>query len=131
MYIDAVIVQGENRTFSSSIKVLDENETDFIPMDLDDYSIEFRVMGSPTADGEVLLSKIITQNTDRATIGRITDAANGQFDFSITRDDTISLGLGKHPIQLRLLNAETGELVYTVTEGGLNGEFNSITIVQV
>lgn len=131
MYIDAVITKGESRSFTSSINVRNEDETDFIPFDLGEYSVEFRVMGAPTADAEVLLNKIITQNTEDNKEGRITDAENGQFIFTITDEDTQTLGLGKFPIQLRILNAESLEHIFTLTEGGLNGEYNAITIVQV
>lgn len=131
MYIDAVIIKGENRAFTSSIQVLNDDETEFEPMDLGEYSIQLRVMGAPTADAKVLLEKVITQNTNEETFGRITDAQEGQFTFVISDEDTETLGLGKFPIQLRLLNAETLEHIFTITEGGLNGEFNSITIVQV
>lgn len=131
MYIDAVIIKGETRSFTSSINIKNEDETDFLPFDLTDYSVEFRVMGAPTADAEVLLSKIITQNTDEDIEGRITDAEYGQFTFTVTDENTQTLGLGKFPIQLRILNADTLEHIFTLTEGGLNGEFNAITIVQV
>lgn len=132
MYIDAVIVKGETKGFSSTINVLDEDTNNtFVPLDLNNYTIQFRVMGSATADAEVLVEHLITQNTDVETEGQITEPEQGQFTFVITEEDTETLGLGKFPIQLRLLDAETLEHEFTITEGGLNGEYNAITIVQV
>lgn len=132
MYIDAVIVKGETKGFSSTINVLDKDTNNtFVPLDLNDYTVQFRVMGSATADAKVLVEHLITQNTDVETEGQITEPEQGQFTFVITKEDTETLGLGKFPIQLRLLNAETLEHEFTITEGGLNGEYNAITIIQV
>ena len=131
LYIDAVVVYGTKKTFTVSIETLNEDMVTFSPLDLNPYSVRFTVLGSATADGEVLLRKIITQNTEESTTGIIDVPDNGQFSFTITKDETINLGLGNHPIMLELLNAETLEPEITLTEGGLQGEFNKISIVQV
>lgn len=131
LYIDAVVVYGTKKTFTVSIETLNEDMVTFSPLDLNPYSVRFTVLGSATADGEVLLQKIITQNTEESTTGIIDVPDNGQFSFTITKDETINLGLGNHPIMLELLNAETLEPEITLTEGGLQGEFNKISIVQV
>ena len=131
LYIDAVVVYGTNKTFTVSIETLNEDMVTFSPLDLNPYSVRFTVLGSATADGEVLLQKIITQNTEESTTGIIDVPDNGQFSFTITKEETINLGLGNHPIMLELLNAESLEPEITLTEGGLQGEFNKISIVQV
>jgi len=131
-FMDAVVVKGTKRTFSVSINHLKENSlTEFEPLDLDSYSVRFKVLGSATADGEVLLSKIITQNTDVDEVGLIDVPDNGQFTFTITAEDTQQLGLGKFPIMLELLDVNTLEPLVTLTEGGYKGEFNKLQIVQV
>lgn len=130
MYIDAVVVLGETKGFSCSIQV-NTNASNFVPLDLNNYAVQFRVMGAPTADAEVLVEHIITQNTDIETQGQINNPANGEFTFVITAEDTVKLGIGNHPIQLRLLNAEDLEPEYTLTEGGEKGEFSKLQIVQV
>lgn len=131
LYIDAVVVYGTKKTFTVSIETLNEDMVTFSPLDLNPYSVRFTVLGSATADGEVLLQKIITQNTEESTTGIIDVPDNGQFSFTITKEETINLGLGNHPIMLELLNAESLEPEITLTEGGLQGEFNKISIVQV
>ena len=130
MYIDAVVVLGETKGFSCSIQV-NSNANYFSPLDLNGYAVQFRVMGAPTADAEVLVEHIITQNTNIETEGQINNPENGEFTFVISAEDTVKLGIGNHPIQLRLLNADSLELEYTLTEGGEKGEFSSIQVVQV
>ena len=130
MYIDAVTVLGETKGFSCSIQV-NNNANYFSPLDLNGYAVQFRVMGAPTADAEVLVEHIITQNTDIETEGQINNPENGEFTFVISAEDTVKLGIGNHPIQLRLLNADSLELEYTLTEGGEKGEFSKLQIVQV
>lgn len=133
LFIDAVIVKGTKRTFLVTINQKTEDLTSktFEPLDLDPYSIKLTVLGSATADAKVLLQKVITQNTDNDTIGRIVDSSNGQFTFTFTAQETINLGLGNFPIMLELVDPETLENQFTLTEGGYKGEFNKIQIVQV
>lgn len=131
-FIDAVVVKGTKRTFSVSINQLKENSlTEFEPLDLDPYSIVLKVLGSSTADGAVLLEKVITQNTDVDEEGVIDVPDNGQFSFTITAEDTQELGLGKFPIMLQLVDPTSLEPQITLTEGGFGGEFNKLQIVQV
>ena len=66
-YIDAVCVKGERKVFSCSIEVTDTG-TVFNPLDLTDYNVRFRVLGSPTADAKVLVEHIITQVSDLESI---------------------------------------------------------------
>lgn len=142
MFIDAVCIYGENKNFSVSLNtVMAEDDTTssyivhngvkFVPFDLSDYAIKFSVLGSATADAKVLLEHIITQDTDQETVGQITDPVNGQFIFAISKEETIQLGLGKHPIKLDILDIDTLEHIFTLTEGGDNAEFNKIFITQV
>lgn len=131
MFIDAVIVKGNAKNFSVTINVLDENENVFVPLDLNPYAIQFRVLGAPTADAKVLLEHTITQNTKINIDGQITNAEQGEFTFNITEEDTEKLGLGKFPIQINMLDVETLQHEFTLTEGGENSEFNCIRIVQV
>lgn len=131
LYIDAVVVKGTSRTFTVSIETLNEDGITFSPLDLDPYSVRFTVLGSATADGTVLLQKVITQNTEESEEGAITAPESGEFSFTINSDDTNTLGLGNFPIMLELLNAETLEVEFVLTEGGHQAEFNRIQVVQV
>lgn len=132
LYIDAVVVKGTKRVFGCTVNTKTQNEAkdEFAPLDLTPYSVRFRVLGSATADAKVLLEKIITQTTDEESIGIINDAENGQFEFVINIADTQLLGLGKFAIMIELLDANTLEPQITLTEGGYNGEFNKLQIVQ-
>ena len=132
LYIDAVVVKGTRRIFGCTVNTKTQNEAkdEFAPLDLTPYSVRFRVLGSATADAKVLLEKIITQTTDEESIGIISDAENGQFEFVINIADTQLLGLGKFAIMIELLDANTLEPQITLTEGGYNGEFNKLQIVQ-
>lgn len=130
-FIDAVIVKGESRSFSASIQIRNEQGTGFEPLDLSNYAVRFRIMGATTSDAEVLIERVITQNTEEENYGIISNPENGEFIFVVTADDTLKVGLGEHPIMLELLDAASLEHEFTLTEGGLDGEFNSIRIVQV
>lgn len=132
LFIDAVVVKGTGRTFTVSINHLQENSlTVFEPLDLNPYSIKFKIMGSSTADGKILIEKLITQNSNPDVEGLIFDPNNGQFSFTVTAEDTINLGLGDFPIMLELVDPDTLETQFVLTEGGQQAEFNKIKIVQV
>lgn len=131
MYIDAVCIKGQGKTFTCSIQVKDETETTFIPLDLNDYSVQFKVLGAPTLDAKTLIEHVITQNSEYEEYGQIYDAANGEFTFGLTADEINAIGLGDHPIALSLLNADDLTPATILTEGGLKGEFNKIKVVQV
>lgn len=131
LYIDAVVVKGTSRTFTVSIETLNEDGVTFSPLDLNPYSIRFTVLGSATADGTVLIQKVITQNTEETDTGLITAPDNGEFSFTVTAADTQALGLGNFPIMLELLNAGTLDVEFVLTEGGHQAEFNKLSIVQV
>lgn len=131
LFIDAVILKGQGRTLGVKINQRNEVDTDFEPLDLTDFAVRFRVLGSATKDAEVLVEHIITQFTDPDVDGEIYNAQGGEFSFCINRDDTEKLGLGKFPISIDLLDVETLEYVDTITEGGENGEFNKVFIVEV
>lgn len=130
-FIDAVVVKGTTKRFTVSIQVRNAQDTGFEPLDLSDYSIGFYIMGAPTADAKRLVEKVITQNTDDDLEGSIYNPEGGEFSFVITDEDTKRVGLGKHPIMLELLDAASLTSEFVLTEGGLNGEFNSIQVVQV
>lgn len=131
MFIDAKVIKGLTKVFNCTIETLDETGTKFNPFNLTPYSIRFRVLGSTTADAEVLTEHIINSNTDLETDGQYLDATNGNFAFVVTAEDTEILGLGEHPIQIDLLDYETGSYVDTITQGGKRGEFSKIMIIQV
>lgn len=131
MFIDCVVIKGEGKQHACTIKVKDETNTKFIPFDLSPYSVLFRVLGAPTANAKVLVEHEITPSSDIEVDGEITDPENGEFTFCITKEDTLTLGLGKFPIQIQVIDQETKELVHTITSGGKNGEFNVIHVVQV
>ena len=126
-----MVVKGQTKQFLCTIQCLDETGQSFVPMDLSPYNIRVSILGSPTADAQVLVQHILNENTNIETEGQITDSDNGEFTFVITDEDTQVLGLGNFPIMLELLDYDTNELVYTITQGGLNGEFNKIQIIQV
>lgn len=129
-YINATCIKGQRNSFTVSIEIND-NASDFSPLDLNNYAICFQVLGSPTADAKVLIEKIITQNTDIEELGQIDDPNNGGFTFVISKADTNLLGLGKFPIKLDLLDATSLALIYSLTIGDENNEFNAIRVVQV
>lgn len=137
LYIDTVVVKGTKRIFSVKI---DQEATpeekqqgvDWTALDLSLINVRFRVLGSAEGNGIILIEKIITQSSDEDTIGTIADPASGEFTFTITVDDTEKLGLGSFPIIIELLDVQTGEVIHTLTEGGIaNAEFNKITVVRV
>lgn len=130
MFIDAVVIKGQTRSFTATIN-LNDNADIFNPMDLNPYNIRFRVLGAPVANAKVLVEHLITQNTEIDTGGQITNPENGEFTFTITADDTEILGLGKKPIMIDIIDAESNEFLYTLSEGSQNGEFNKVYIVQV
>lgn len=130
MYIDAVVISGETKSFSCSIQAKNEVGR-FEYLNLNNYSVLFQVLGSPTADAEVLVEHLITQNTEIGIDGQINDPDNGTFTFTITAEDTKKLGLGNHPIRLVLVDATDLVPEFTLTEGGQKGEFSTIQIVQV
>lgn len=130
-YLDAVQVYGDSKNFSVTIETTEDEGATFSPFDLSNYSVRFRVMGSATLAGTVLLEKIITQNTDIDVEGQITDAENGMFEFCITSADTKKLGLGAHPITIDILDAASLTEIYVLSEGGLTAEFSKLRIVQV
>lgn len=131
MFIDAVILYGQSKNFSVSVNILDDETGEFVPFDLSDYAVSFKVLGSPTANAEVLVEHIITETTDLDNDGQITDAQNGQFTFNITAEDTATIGIGQHPIKIDIVDSESLDLEFTLTEGGKDGEFNKVYIVQV
>ena len=137
LYMDAVVVYGAGRTFSVSIKRPTEETANlanptFEALDLSPYNVRFRVLGSATADATVLIEKIITQVSTPSEEGQIDNPENGEFTFTITADDTKTLGLGYHPIMIQLLDSTTEEVVYTLTEGGIaQSEFTKIQVVRI
>lgn len=131
-FIDAVVVKGAgNKRFTVSIEERDETETSFIPFDLSNYLIRFRVLGAPTADGKVLIEHTFDANSEIDKGGQITDGQNGQFTFTITEEDQEKLAVGKYPIDLSILTPEDNSAEIILTEGGERGEFNCIRVVQV
>ena len=132
MYIDCVVIKGEDsKGFSCSSQVTDNNGATFAPLDLNGYSVLFQILGAPTADAKVLVEHLITQNTDLFSEGQINNPEVGEFTFVITKEDTDIIGLGNHPIRLVLVNADDLTPELTLTEGGLNGEFSKVQVVQV
>ena len=136
LYIDGVVVIGKTRTFSVQINQVTEetqnlSNPEFEPMDLSPYNIRFRLLGSAEGNGIILLEKIITQTTNRNTVGIIEEPTSGEFTFVITDDESLTLGLGNFPMTLELIDTDTEEPIYTLTEGGIaQGEFNKIQIVR-
>ncbi|MBP5596336.1 MAG: hypothetical protein J6Y02_13195 [Pseudobutyrivibrio sp.] len=126
LYIDAVVVKGVGRTFSVKVE---QGDADFL---FNDYSIVLDILGSAEGNGLILIRKTITSDTPESTIGTINLNNPGEFTFTITADDTNFLGLGSFPINLRIVDIDTEETVYNLTEGGIaQGEFDKITIVRV
>lgn len=136
LYIDGVVVIGKTRTFSVQINQVTEetqnlSNPEFEPMDLSPYNIRFRLLGSAEGNGIILLEKIITQTTDRNAVGIVEEPTSGEFTFVITDDESLTLGLGNFPMTLELIDIDTKEPIYTLTEGGIaQGEFNKIQIVR-
>lgn len=142
MFIDAVCIYGETKQFDVTLNTLmspDDTTTEyiehdgekFVPLDLSNYAIKFKILGSATADAEVLTEHLITQVTNIEVDGCITNPTNGEFTFTITDEDTKTIGFGKHPIMIELVDIDTYAHIQTITEGGANGEFNKIYVIQV
>lgn len=131
MYINATIIYGVGKSYTCTIDATENNGVSFTPLDLTPYSIRFKVLGSPTADAKVLVEHIITQNTDLDTEGQITNAELGEFSFTISAEDTHTLGFGHFPIAIELIDAETEEYIDSITQGKEGDEFNKIHIVEV
>lgn len=137
LFIDAIVVHGVGRVFSASVKqATEETATStnpvFEPIDLSGRVVRFRILGSASGAGTVLIEKIIGEDTDAEKIGFIEDPSTGEFTFAVTAQETLKLGVGVRPISLEILDAESLERVITLTEGGTHqGEFNKIQIVRV
>lgn len=131
LYIDAVVIKGSTKNFSVSINQRNEENTGFEPLDLSNYAIRFSILGAPTSDSQVLVEHVITTNTERNVDGIINNPTNGEFIFTVTAEDTNTIGLGKFPIKLELLDPDTLEPDFVLTEGGQEGEFNAIQVVEV
>lgn len=131
MYINATIIYGKSKGYSCSIETTKNDGVSFTPLDLNPYSVKFKVLGSPTADAKVLVEHLITQNTDIETEGQITNPEEGEFVFTVSKEDTYKLGLGHFPIALELVDVNTGELIDTITQGKEGEEFNKINITEV
>jgi len=131
MFIDAAIIYGQSKPFTVSIQVRNEDDTGFVPFDLSEYSIYFRILGSTTHNAKPLVEHLITQDSELDEDGAITNAVNGEFTFNVTAEDTITVGLGVHPIEIEIVDIDTLETEFILTEGGLYGEFNKIHVVQV
>lgn len=130
-FIDYIAVKGRTTSKTCHIDVTEDDGITFKPLDLNPYSVRFRILGSATADAKVLVEHLITQNSLESEDGVISDPSNGDFTITVTKEDTNIIGLGNHPIDIVLLDAETLEEVYALTEGGTKGEFNKIQVVQV
>ncbi len=130
-FIDYIAVKGRTTSKTCHIDVTGDNGISFQPLNLNPYSIRFRILGSATADAKVLVEHLITQNSLESEDGVITDPSNGDFVITVTKEDTNIIGLGNHPIEIMILDAETLEEVYALTEGGTKGEFNKVQVVQV
>lgn len=132
IYLDAVFIYGQTKAYTVSIKVKNDNETSFVPLDLSNYFVRFRVLGSPEFDAEVLVEHLITQNTDYETYGQIYEPSSGEFSFALTDEETKKLGKGNFPCDISLMTADDEALfVQSLTEGSQGKEFSKIRIVQV
>ena len=139
LYIDAVVVYGTKRIFSVKInQTIDPENPPEDPtakwdtLDLSDYNVRFRVLGSAEGNGVILIEKVITQTSDDDEVGIIEEPTTGEFTFVITAEETEILGIGSRPITLELLDVQSGEVMHVLTEGGVaNAEFNKITVVRV
>lgn len=131
MFIDCKAIKGETTVRSCSIQMKDPTGQTFIPFDLTGYSIKFKIMGAATANAAVLVEHTITPSTDLDVDGEITNPERGEFSICISKEDTLKLGIGTFPIMIQIVDEQTGELVETITQGGKNGEFNAVMIIQV
>lgn len=131
LFIDAVVIKGSTKTFSVSINQRKEDDTGFEPLDLSNYAVKFSILGAPTADSKVLVEHIITTNTDQNIDGIISNPTEGEFYFTVTADDTNTLGVGKFPIKLQLLDGTSFDDLDILTEGNTKGEFNAIQVLEV
>ena len=76
------VKQGEDMSIGFTIKQND------LPMDLTSYTVHFQVKQNPIKSCKPIVDKYITTNSDINTIGKITEAYNGEVQVHLNEEDT-------------------------------------------
>lgn len=119
------INQGCPRGFGFTIKqkIYNEDEVTYTPLDLTGLEVEFLVKKAPYYKLPSLIEKYITEATDLADVGQITDASNGKFYVQITLQDSIKLPPGEYALMIRIIDKDT--------VSHLSGDGNNYAIYRV
>lgn len=99
--------QGCPRGFAFTLEQtqlnLETGEYETTPLDLTLYEIVMQVKMSPYFSIPALISKTISLNSDEATMGKITNALDGQFTLQVTMEDTLKLPPADYSLILYLV----------------------------
>ena len=88
----------EQRKFNTETR-----EYEITPLDLTLYDIVMQVKTSPFIAISPLISKTINLNSDETTVGKITNAVDGQFTLQVTMEDTLKLPPANYSLILYLV----------------------------
>lgn len=93
--------QGCPRGFSFTL-LQDEQ-----PMDLTNLTVLFQVKISPYFKLPSLIEKEVTEDSDRTTVGVITDPTQGVFQIQLTMEDTLKLPPDDYPLMITIVDKDT------------------------
>lgn len=114
------IKQGTDRAYNFTIKHKD------IPFSLIGYEIKVEIKPSPYFSVPALITKIITQTSDRNTIGQIYNPNEGQWCLQINLDDYIKLPPQDYYLVATLTNPDSGDKIIISGEGDNSGIFRIV-----
>lgn len=80
------IRDGSNRSYLFTIMTTDE-EGNEVPFDISEYTLEIFVKKGPWEKVKPLITKVITQESDENTVGRIYEPELGKFSLTVLYDD--------------------------------------------
>lgn len=82
----------------------ESGETEQVPIDLTNYTVQFRVKAAPYYKLENLIQKDITTTSDSQTVGVITNPTDGEFQVQLTMEDTLKLPPAEYALCIYLNN---------------------------
>lgn len=99
--------QGCPRGFAFTLEQtqlnMETGEYETTPLDLTPYEIIMQVKMSPYMSIPALISKTISATSDETTMGKITNALDGQFQIQLTMEDTMKLPPADYSLILYLV----------------------------